>query len=516
MKLFQPEQLVGDLASDGHELIIDSFAGAGGASLGIEAALGRPVDIAINHDTYAIEMHKLNHPRTLHYCENIWDVNPLHATRGRPVGLLWASPDCKHFSKAKGGKPVEKRIRGLAWVVLRWMAMVRPRIVILENVEEFQGWGPLRADNSIDTDRKGHTFDSFIRQIRGHGYDVEWRVLNAADYGAPTSRSRLFLVARCDNEPITWPERSHGPDRAKPYHTAAECIDWSIPCHSIFLTDTEARKVGVRRPLADNTMRRIANGLRKYVIEAKEPFIVTINHSGKEFRGQGLNEPFRTITASRDAHGLVVPDLIPAWLLKNNHGSHSADLRDPLHTVTTGGRHALVSAFLTRWFGQSIGQSPNRPAPTATADVNKTGLCTAFLTKYRGTCEHGQAMNGPMPTITAGGYHLAEVRAFLVKYYSNGGQDQPVDRPLDTITARARYGLVTVAGIEYQIIDIGLRMLQPDELKRAQMGRFASRCRLTGPKYRQISAIGNSVCPELAEVLVKANYSAARRKEVAV
>ncbi len=514
MKLFRPEQLAGDLTGDGHELIIDSFAGAGGASLGIEAAIGRPVDIAINHDAYAIEMHKLNHPRTLHYCENIWDVNPLQATRGRPVGLLWASPDCKHFSKAKGGKPVEKRIRGLAWVVLRWMAMVRPRIVILENVEEFQGWGPLRADNSIDTDRKGRTFDSFIRQIRGHGYDVEWRVLNAADYGAPTSRSRLFLVARCDNEPITWPERSHGPGR-KPYHTAAECIDWSIPCHSIFLTDGVARKVGVRRPLAENTMRRIANGLRKYVIEAKEPFIVTINHSGKEFRGQGLGEPFRTITASRDAHGLVMPYLSKYY----GNGVLGQQVDGPLGTITSIDHHGLVSAFLSKYHGPRPGGDGARASkpdePIKTLDTsNRFGLVSAFLTKYRGTCEHGQAMNGPMPTITAGGYHLAEVRAFLVKYYSNGGQDQPVDRPLDTITARARYGLVTVAGIEYQIIDIGLRMLQPDELKRAQMGRFASRCRLTGPKYRQISAIGNSVCPELAETLVKANYSAARRKEV--
>jgi DNA (cytosine-5)-methyltransferase 1 len=287
------------------EIIIDCFAGGGGASVGIEIATGRIVDIAINHDPMAIAMHKVNHPGTKHYCENIWEVDPKEAAAGRSVALAWFSPDCKHFSKAKGGKPVEKKIRGLAWVVVRWAATVKPRVIILENVEEFQTWGPLTIDNRPDPDKKGQTFRSFINALKRQGYHVEWRELKACDYGAPTSRKRLFLIARCDGRPIVWPEPTHcEPDRLevytgemKPYRTAAEIINWSLPCPSIF-----ERK----RPLAENTLRRIARGIQKFVIDNPNPFIMQAYGGGYTGSGSDINRPLPTITA-KDHNFLVTP-----------------------------------------------------------------------------------------------------------------------------------------------------------------------------------------------------------------
>ena len=677
------------------ELIVDNFAGAGGASLGIEAALGRCVDIAINHSKRAVEIHSINHPNTRHLCEDVWDVDPLEATGGRPVGLAWFSPDCKHFSKAKGGKPLSKRIRGLAWIVIRWAKAVKPRVIILENVEEFVTWGPLDKNGAIVKEKKGQTFLRWKATLRNLGYEVEHRELVAADYGVPTTRKRFFLVARCDGLPIAWPQRTHAPRKKarelhlKPWRSAAECIDWTLPCPSIF-----ERK----RPLAEMTMRRIARGIMRYVINAAEPFIVTCNHAGATGGLRSADEPMRTVTGSRDANGVVIPHvtkfrsgatgsevgdpmptitagggnperpagaahalgLVPAYMVRCAHGEESAsgkrwgegtepmeaplptvtaskdfalispslvsianyggertpanDAGEPLTTITAhpdGGHHAAVEAFLSKYHGENgdvngrasdpavpistldtqnrfglvsatlmtntsghactdaqkpsptltsgqqqavaaatlqrfnygeaehvdprnpmqtvtaggnhhgvvsaslvgvggrAGQSPERsveqPAATITAKGD-AALAAAHLTKLYGTNRSGADVAAPVPTITGSSNHVGEVRAFLVKYYSHGGQDQDARNPMHTITDRARMGLVNVRGVDYQITDIGLRMLQPAELLRAQFGRFAKEYILHGTKADQVAAIGNSVCPELAEAIVRSNF----------
>ena len=287
------------------ELVIDLFAGGGGASTGIEQAIGRHVDIAVNHDPSAVSLHQANHPQTRHFVSDIFEVNPLAVTEGRTVGLLWASPDCKHFSKAKGGKPVSKKIRGLAWVVVKWAKLVKPRVICLENVEEFQTWGPLAEDGRPCPVRKGTTFQRWVAQLRNLGYVVEWRELRACDFGAPTIRKRLFLVARRDGEPIAWPAPTHGPKGSglRPYRTAAECIDWSIPCPSIFERE---------RPLAEATQRRIAHGVMRYVVSAARPFIVPIQNFGWGDRPDPIDEPLRTVTAhpKGGAYALAAPTLV--------------------------------------------------------------------------------------------------------------------------------------------------------------------------------------------------------------
>lgn len=580
------------------ERIIDNFAGAGGASLGIEAAVGRPVDVAINHSPIALRTHAVNHPQTKHLCGDIWDYKPREVTGGDPVGLMWASPDCKHFSKAKGGKPVSPRVRGLAWVVVRWAREARPRIIIIENVEEFQGWGPLiqavdargkpmtdaagRRVMMPDKSRRGETFRKFVGQLRKLGYAVEWRELIAADYGVPTTRKRLFLIARCDGRKIVWPAPTHARrDKAellglKPWRAAAECIDWTRPCPSIF-----ERK----RPLADATNRRIANGIRKYVIESNDPFIVTLNHSGPEFRGHGLSDPMRTLTASSDAHGLVAPTLVTiGYGERDGQCPRTPGLDKPLGTVVATGKHGLVApvlvgaggptysgkpagvgdpvgtiiaenhkavveAFLAKHYSGIVGQSLKspigtitaidhhslvqvtkagylvevqnasnasgvrsiqQPAPTVTAHPDGGGfaLAEASLVKMYGTSVAGCSVREPVPTMTAGSNHIGEVRAFLVAYYSSGSgrTGRSCHAPAPTITSRDRLGLVEVSGQQFQIVDIGLRMLSPRELLNAQFGRFAERYVLTGNQSQQVAAIGNSVPPELAEALVLANY----------
>jgi DNA (cytosine-5)-methyltransferase 1 len=490
------------------ELLVDNFAGAGGASLGIEAALGRAVDIAINHDATALEIHQINHPETDHLVTDVWDVDPVEACRGRPVGLAWFSPDCTHFSLARGGKPRKKSIRSLAWVVTKWAKAVRPRLIILENVREFLTWGPLGRDSKPVAARAGETFRRWKGQLERLGYVVEHRLLTAADYGTPTIRKRLFVVARCDGRPIRWPDQTHAPrDKAaalalKPWRSAAECIDWTLPCPSIFER---------RRPLAEATLRRIAAGLKKFVIDAAEPFIVRCAHgeasaSGPRWgRGDlGLAEPMPTVTASKD-FALVTP-YVTAY-----HGLAGGDARggradNPLPTQDTQNRFALVAAFLAKHYGGVVGTPAAAPIGTVTA-IDHHSLVAAHLTKLYGTCADGADARAPMPTVTGGGNHVAEVRAFLVKYFGTGGA-KDVREPLDTVTGRDRFGLVQVAGVDYQIIDIGLRMLTPKELLRAQFGRFAGEYVLVGTKSRQVAAIGNSVCPEVAESLVKANYDA--------
>lgn len=455
------------------ELIIDSFAGGGGASTGIEAAIGRSVDVAINHDAAAIAMHKANHPNTKHYCEDVWAVDPLEATKGQPVGLMWASPDCKHFSKAKGAKPLDKNIRGLAWVVVKWAKAVRPRVIILENVEEFKTWGPL-IDNRPDPDRKGETFGQFVKALKRFGYKVDWRELRACDYGAPTVRRRFFLIARCDGKAIVWPEPTHGDPESlevaagtmKPWRTAAECIDWSLPCPSIF-----ERK----RPLAENTMRRIAMGIQKFVIDNPRPFIVKVNHGGSNFRGQEIDKPLSTITA-KHGYGIVAP-FLQQYHSYAGDGARGQALDNPLLTLDTSNRYGLV---------------------------------TSHLIKLRNNCT-GQLATEPLHTVTAGGGHLGEVRTFLMSYYGNESDiGQRLDEPLRTITSRDRFGIVTVAGQDYQIVDIGMRMLQPHELFAAQ--GFPTDYIIdrdyegkTYPKAAQVARCGNAVPPPFAEALVRAN-----------
>lgn len=456
------------------ELVVDNFAGFGGASTGIEAAIGRPVDIAINHAPDALALHAANHPQTLHLCESVWDVDPREVTQGRPVGLGWFSPDCKHFSKAKGGKPVEKRIRGLAWVMVRWAATVAPRVLILENVEEFVTWGPLRADGRPDQAQAGREFRAFVNALQRLGYAVEWRELRACDHGAPTSRKRLFLIARRDGLPIVWPAPTHARAPARgsgllPWRTAAECIDWSIPCPSIFER---------ARPLADATLRRVAAGIQRYVVEAAEPFIVRIGHTGHGDSGKtrGIHEPLSTIT-SKAEHLLVTPTLVQTgYGERDGQAPRVPGLDKPLGTIVAGGtKHALVAAFLVKHY---------------------TGVV-------------GSDLRMPMGTVTSVDHHSL-VAAFLVKFYGQGGQWPGLDEPMHTIPTRDRMGLVTVAGEQYRIADIGLRMLQPRELARAQ--GFADSTLLDAPGLRlskaaQVRVIGNSVCPPLAEAIVRANYS---------
>lgn len=507
------DQFILDLQS---ELIVDNFAGGGGASCGIELALGRHVDVAINHDPEAVAMHQINHPQTQHHCESVWDVDPLEVTQGRPVGLAWFSPDCKHFSKAKGGKPREKKIRGLAWIVQRWAALVRPRVIILENVEEFRTWGPLTADGQPCPARKGDTFRSFIRQLQEKGYAVEHRELRACDYGAPTIRKRLFLIARCDGNPIVWPKQTHGAPASADvkaghrasWRTAAECIDWSLPCPSIF----ERTK-----PLAEATQRRIARGIQRYVIEAAEPFIVKYRFSSD---GSDIRAPMPTITAgsyvkkpggAAHALGLCVPTLIQTgYGERPGQAPRVPGLHKPLGTVVDGQKHALVAAFMAKHYSGVIGHHLHgEPLHTVTS-TDHNSLVAAFIQRDFGK-SIGGAMDEPVGTVTAGGGgHAAEVRAFLVKYYSEGGQDQDCRDPMHTIPTKDRLGLVTVAGEEYQIADIGMRMLEPHELYAAQgfPKSYVFAPVINGkrmPKHAQVRMCGNSVSPPVAAALVRAN-----------
>lgn len=480
-------------------LVVDLFAGGGGASTGLEAALGRPVDIAINHSPTALAVHEANHPHTVHLTAGVFEVDPLLATRGRPVDVLWASPDCTHFSVAKGGKPRSQGIRSLAWVVVDWARAVRPRVIFLENVGEFRTWGPLGPDGQPDRERMGETFAQWRGALELLGYTVDHRVLDASHFGAPTKRRRLFLVARCDGRPIVWPEPTHGPGRL-PFRTAAECIDWSIPCPSIFERS---------RPLAEKTLWRIAQGIRRFVLESASPFVVKVNHGGFDHRTESVNEPLSTVTASRRGHALVAPTLVQTgYGERKGQRPRSLDLHEPLGTVVAGGaKHALVAAFLAKHFGGVVGVPfDGRPLDTVTTQDHHA-LVTSTLVKLRGECG-GADVAQPMPTVTAGGNHVAEVRAFLTAYYGSKGEaGQSLHDPMRTVVTKDRLGLVLVGGIEHQIVDIGMRMLEPHELLRAQFGRFAATYDLSAAKTKtaKVRLIGNSVCPEAAEAVVRAN-----------
>lgn len=656
------------------EIIVDNFAGGGGASTGIEMAIGRSVDIAINHDPNAVAMHTTNHPDTLHYCESVYEVRPKVATAGRPVALAWFSPDCRHFSKAKGAKPVEKAIRGLAWVVLRWGLDVKPRVMKLENVEEFKTWGPLLAvEMRPDPARAGETFEAFIgmlttgisadhpalaecceflnisldseeaaRLVKGLGYAVEYRELRACDYGAPTIRKRFFMVMRCDGKPIVWPEPTHGDPKSPavqagklaPWRTAAECIDWSIAAPSIF---------GRKKPLAENTLKRIARGIQRFVLDNPTPFIVKCNHTSTRsgydcFRGQSLNELLQTIT-KKHGYAIAVPHLtkfrtgatgqevtepvptitagtskrpggnghamgmVEATLtpfLAGNGGSeyqakprplekpahtilkqsracvvapviarqfgastgHRADepsatitaggggksqlvvptliqmgygerpgqeprvlqLDNPLGTVTAGGnKFATVSAFLAKHYGgnyQGAGVGMDEPMHSVTT-VDHHAAVTSHLVKLRGTCRDGQRTDQPMPTITAGGTHVGEVKTMLAVDGYDEQRAQQVLKFLREYCDPDSTGLVTLDGVVYRIVDIGMRMLQPHELYRAQgfPEWYIIDQDFRGVKYakdKQVARCGNAVPPPFAEALVRANLpELCQSKEIA-
>ncbi|MCI7108062.1 MAG: DNA cytosine methyltransferase [Agathobacter sp.] len=504
------------------KLIVDNFAGGGGASTGIEMATGISVDIAINHDPEAIKMHKANHPSTKHYCENVWAVDPVEACDGHPVALAWFSPDCKHFSKAKGGKPKDKNIRGLAWVALRWAGLVRPDVIMLENVEEFKTWGPLNRRHHPIKAKQGQTFKKFVGQLEELGYKVEHRELVAADYGAPTMRKRFFLIARCDGKPIVWPEPTHAPADSeavkagllKPYVGAYTQLDFSLPCPSIFDTAEEIKeKYGIRavRPLAPKTMERIARGLKKFVIDNAEPFIVQVNHSGaKSNYCKSANEPLSTVT-SKHGFGVVEPMLAP-YMGTNTTNHPGGSCEDPIHTITTGNQQCLISPTLIQYHSETSsgdvrGQRLDDPIMTVDSS-NRYGLVTSFLSKFykSGT---GQDVREPLHTITTSAGHFGEVRAFLIKYYGDAtGQD--IKDPLDTVTTKDRFGLVTIEGVDYQIVDIGLRMLEPKELYGCQgfPDDYIIDHDYTGktyPRSEQVRRCGNAVCPPIPAALVRAN-----------
>ena len=538
---------------------MDNFAGGGGASTGIEMATGYSVDIAINHDPEAIRMHQTNHPNTKHYCESVWDVDPVKVCKGHPVGLAWFSPDCKHFSKAKGGKPKDKSIRGLAWVALRWAGTVRPRVIMLENVEEFKTWGPLNRSRRPIKAKQGVTYKKFISQLEALGYTVESRELVAADYGAPTIRKRFFLIARCDGNPIVWAEPTHGPADSekvkagllKPYIGACTQIDFSLPCPSIFDTAEEIKeKYGIRavRPLAPKTMERIARGLKKFVLDNAEPFIIQVNHTGaKSDYSHSMKDPLRVITA-KNGFGIVEPYIVQIGQT-GFAADRSRDIKEPLSTVVSKNEHCLISPTLIQYHSETSekevrGQQVTEPVMTVDGS-NRYGLVTSFLHKYydggyKGAVDSvenplptvtswdhnsicaatlvqmnnhcdGRDIKEPIPTITAnaGGGHFGEVRAFLIKYYGQGtGQD--IKAPLDTVTAQDRFGLVTVGGVDYQIVDIGLRMLEPKELYGCQgfPDDYIIDHDYAGnsyPRAEQVRRCGNAVCPPIPAALVRAN-----------
>ncbi|EOV0352466.1 DNA cytosine methyltransferase [Vibrio fluvialis] len=532
-----------------NEIVVDNFAGGGGASTGIELGLNRHVDIAINHDPNAIDMHKLNHPETKHYCESVWDVDPVEACGGRPVGLAWFSPDCKHFSKAKGNRPVDKNIRGLAWVAVRWAALVPVRILMLENVEEFKTWGPVVETSPGKfkpcPERKGETFDAFVKVltdglepnhpawteikealgddfpyemlVKGLGYKLDYKVLHACDYGAPTIRKRFFLVARNDKKPIAWPEPTHGKGLL-PYVTAADIIDWSIPVKSIF---------GRKKPLAESTMKRIAKGLKKFVLEAEHPFIapktcitpfITECANASSQRNMSANEPLRTICAEVKGGHFA---LVSPYMVKCNHGRdeqfRGQDIEQPMHTLTGKNGTAVVAAFIARHFTDGPSACIERPLPTITT-VDHNALITSHMVKLRGT-NIGHGTDEPIHTISAGGFHIGEVRAFLIKYYGTSFAEG-CDSPIGTVTTKDRFGLVTVHGEQYQIIDIGMRMMEPHELFAAQgfpntyqISHDSNGKKLS--KANQVARCGNSVPPPVAQALVAANLESVTARKAA-
>ena len=543
------------------EIIVDNFAGGGGASTGIELATGREVTIAINHDPAAILMHKTNHPYTEHLQDSVWNIDPVEICAGRPVGLAWFSPDCKHFSKAKGAALVDKNIRGLAWIVLKWAGTVRPRVIILENVEEFKTWGPVRKGKPIKA-KAGQTFDKWFSQLEALGYEIEYRELVAADYGAPTTRKRFVLVARCDGKPIVWPERTHAPrdseevksGKCKPWVSAAEIIDWSLPCPSIFESASTIKdKYGLKamRPLKDNTMRRIARGMDKFVIKSQKPFIIpvgygerkgqaprvndidnpigtvvgTVKHNvvdpiltpyalNHKFKNEpeSLEKPLSTITAV-NGHEIVMPTLIQYHAEQSEKEVRASGFEKPLMTVDGSGRYAVAAAHLTQYFKGDHYHSPEDPLHTVTTEIRE-GVTLAHLTEFKGQ-DIGQSVNDPLRTIMTKDV-LGAVYTRLENI--NGFNDLKFwPQVRDMLNTYCGYSIaedeiliLTIGGIDYFISDIGLRMLTPAELYKAQgfPEDYIIDHDYTGkpyPKSQQVARCGNAVCPPMAKAVVAVN-----------
>ncbi len=497
------------------EIIVDNFAGGGGASTGMELATGRTVEIAINHDPDAILMHKTNHPHTRHFQASVWDIDPREVCTGRPVGLAWFSPDCKHFSKAKGGKPVDKNIRGLAWITLRWAGTVRPRVIILENVEEFQTWGPVRRGRPVKG-KAGETFQKFIGQLKSLGYDVEWKELVAADFGAPTTRKRFFLVARCDGKPIVWPRPTHAQrdseevksGKLKPWVSAAEIIDWSLPCPSIFDSKAQIKeKYGITavRPLAEKTMRRAIRGVDQFTIKSREPFFMVKNRFGTtdpvlapvqvsnttNSLGTPADLPVHTVTTAGNQM-LVCPTL--AAIGQTGGGNRVRDIREPVHTTVSKAEDCVVGASLIQYHTEQSekvrGQTIHDPIMTIDA-TNRYGLVGASLTKYYGSDEHGQDAKEPLHTVTAKDRegvvavnlsvfhgtgvgskaeepmpttlqkeHEAVEAAFLSKFYG-GVVGASVEDPTPTITAIDHNALTAASLMKLKGQEIGSEIRRP-------------------------------------------------------
>lgn len=451
------------------EIIVDNFAGGGGASTGIELAAGRPVAIAINHDPDAILLHKTNHPYTEHLQASVWDVDPEEVCKGRPVGLAWFSPDCKHFSKAKGSALVDRNIRGLAWIVLRWAAKVRPRVIMLENVEEFQTWGPVRKGKPIKK-KAGQTFRKWKQQLEDLGYVIEHRELVAADYGAPTTRKRFVLVARCDGKPIVWPERTHAPrdseevksGKLKPWRSAAEIIDWTLPGYSIFASRQEIwEQHGVRaqRPLKPNTLRRIIRGVDKFTIKSGNPFIVPTGYGerkGQAPRVQDLADPLGTVVA-KDKFTLCQPVASPFGVECNHSGGgHIHNLVDPLNTVTgkhTGGVASAVAVPYTfSNTGGSVGDSVAGPVHTIrTAGGQVLASANLMSIGQTGGGDRIRDMREPVPT-TVSKQECCAVAANLIQYHTEQTESvrgQGMDDPVMTVDSSNRYGLASCNLVEY-------------------------------------------------------------------
>lgn len=511
------------------ELVVDNFAGGGGASTGMELALGYPVDIAVNHDADAIAMHKVNHPYTRHFQEDVFAIDPERVTGGRAVGIAWFSPDCKHFSRAKGGKPVDKKIRGLSWVVLRWaMSSVAPRVIFMENVPEIKTWCPLiEIDGQMRPDpaREGETFNGFVAMLTGGiekehpafleaceflkiepdsedgdrlaaglGYAVSWKEMKACDYGAPTIRNRFYLIARRDGQPIVFPEPTHGKGR-KPYRTAAECIDWSLPCPSIF---------GRKKELAENTLRRIARGLDKFVLRNTSPYIMCNNTNNVP---HGVNEPLPTqTTGNRNYHS------------EQGKGEvRGQELNKPIMTIDGSPRYAMSACYLTKYFGgeRQAGASLSEPAPTVTA-IDHSALAAANLLHYYGGADHASRVDNPLPTVTTLPRHYV-VKTYLQKM--DAAQDfgnwtcvrEILNKYAGYSIAADEILIMEIDGERYFISDIGMRMLKARELMLAQgfppdyIIDIESHIGKRYSEAKQIARMGNAVCPPVAEALVRAN-----------
>ena len=503
------------------EIIVDNFAGGGGASTGIELASGRTVAIAINHDPDAILMHKTNHPYTEHLQASVWDVDPVAVCRGRPVGLAWFSPDCKHFSKAKGAALVDRNIRGLAWIVLRWAALVRPRVIMLENVEEFQTWGPVRKGKPVKS-KAGQTFRKWKQQLEDLGYVIEHMELVAADYGAPTTRKRFVLVARCDGKPIRWPERTHAPrdseevksGKCLPWRSAAEIIDWAIPGYSIFESKQEIMErygVKVVRPLAENTMRRVIRGVDKFTIRSGKPFIVECNHGG-DGHTRSVDEPVNTLT-EKYTGGVCATSLIQ-YHTEQTENVRAAGLGAPINTVDASNRYGLTCANLVEYYGNGVPLDISEPMHTVTAH-DREALTAAHIVEFKGQ-DIGQDLTAPLRTITASAGEFAECHAVLVKAScrENLGHwpeiRELLNRHCGYHLADDEVILLMIRGIAYYIADITLRMLTPRELYNA-MGfppdYIIDRDYLGNAygKTKQVARCGNAVCPPMAEAMVRAN-----------